>query len=156
RVGDLGAAVGADARMSARRGRSFKTTACMALLAAVFAIHRVPVVWAQPAQPPGPAVNSATQKIPIVLAREQRDRLPPLSLRDFAPDDDGVAGARLAINDNNTTGRFLQQTFALETVQSPSVTDLVAEVIKRVDAGAGFVIADASPEGVLALADALK
>jgi ABC transporter substrate binding protein (PQQ-dependent alcohol dehydrogenase system) len=96
------------------------------------------------------------QKIAIVVAREQRDRLPPLSLLDFPPGDDGIAGARLAINDNNTTGRFLKQEFTLDVVQSPSVSSLIAEVTKRVDAGAGFVIIDASPAVVLALADALK
>ena len=60
-----------------------------------------------------------------------RDRPPPLSLLDFPPQDDGVAGARLAINDNNTTGRFLKQEFALEVVESASASDLIAEVSKR-------------------------
>src|SRR5690606_26294587 len=90
------------------------------------------------------------------LARERRDELPPVSLLDFPPPDDGIAGARLGINDNNTTGRFLKQRFSLEVVEAASVPELVAEVEKRVDAGVGFVIADASAEGVLALADALK
>jgi ABC transporter substrate binding protein (PQQ-dependent alcohol dehydrogenase system) len=112
---------------------------------------------AQQAPPglPAPAA-SPVSKIAIVLAREQQDRLPPLSLLDLPPDDDGIAGARLAINDNNTTGRFLKQEFILDVVQSASVPELVAEVTRRVDAGAGFVIVDASPAAVLALADALK
>jgi ABC transporter substrate binding protein (PQQ-dependent alcohol dehydrogenase system) len=109
-------------------------------------------VWGQQPQ----SAMGAEQKIAIVLAREQRDRLPPLSLLDFAPDDDGVAGAKLAINDNNTTGRFLKQEFTLDVVQSASVSGLVTEVKKRVDAGAGFVVVDGSAEAVLALADALK
>jgi ABC transporter substrate binding protein (PQQ-dependent alcohol dehydrogenase system) len=41
-------------------------------------------------------------------------------------------------------------------VQNASAPELVAEVVKRVDAGAGLVVADASAETVLALADALK
>jgi ABC transporter substrate binding protein (PQQ-dependent alcohol dehydrogenase system) len=109
-------------------------------------------VWGQQPQ----SATGAEQKIAIVFAREQRDRLPPLSLLDFAPDDDGVAGAKLAINDNNTTGRFLKQEFTLDAVQSASVPGLVTEVKKRVDAGAGFVVVDGSAEAVLALADALK
>ncbi|MGE0854722.1 MAG: hypothetical protein AB7L18_01380, partial [Hyphomicrobiaceae bacterium] len=52
--------------------------------------------------------DPATQVIRIVLARELRDRLPPLSLLDQPPKDEGVGGARLAIDDNNTTGRFLK------------------------------------------------
>jgi ABC transporter substrate binding protein (PQQ-dependent alcohol dehydrogenase system) len=95
-------------------------------------------------------------KIAIILARELRDLPPPLSLIDFPPQDDGVAGARLAVNDNNTTGRFLKQEFTLDVVQSAAAPELVAEVVKRVDAGAGLIVADASPETVLALADALK
>jgi ABC transporter substrate binding protein (PQQ-dependent alcohol dehydrogenase system) len=99
---------------------------------------------------------SQVQKITIVLARELRDLPPPLSLIDLPPQDDGVAGARLAVNDNNTTGRFLKQEFTLDVVQNASAPELVAEVVKRVDAGAGLVVADASAETVLALADALK
>ncbi len=33
-----------------------------------------------------------------------------ISLLDVPPPDDGIAGAKLAIQDNNTTGRFLNQT----------------------------------------------
>ena len=40
-----------------------------------------------------------------------------ISLLDLPPDNDGVAGAQLAIADNNTTGRFLNQRFSLEEVR---------------------------------------
>jgi ABC transporter substrate binding protein (PQQ-dependent alcohol dehydrogenase system) len=100
--------------------------------------------------------NGQVRQIPIVLARELRDLPAPLSLLDARPQDDGVAGARLAINDNNTTGRFLKQQFALEVVQSGNAQQLVAEVTKQVEAGASFVAVDASPQTVIALADALK
>jgi ABC transporter substrate binding protein (PQQ-dependent alcohol dehydrogenase system) len=96
------------------------------------------------------------QRITIVLAREQRNLPPPLSLLDAAPADEGVAGARLAISDNNTTGRFLRQEFVLEVVQSANADELVAEVKKRVEAGVAFVIADTSPQALIALADAVK
>jgi ABC transporter substrate binding protein (PQQ-dependent alcohol dehydrogenase system) len=96
-------------------------------------------------------------KIRILMARELRpDRLPPLSLLDLPPPDDGVAGAKLAIADNNTTGRFLKQTFEIEVVQSASRDEFVSEVSKRVAEGIGFVVVDASPETLLALADAVK
>ena len=79
---------------------------------------------------------------------------PPLSPLDLPPADEGVAGARLAINDNNTTGRFLKQDFTLEIVQGNKAEELTAEVSKQVEAA--FIVADASPPVVLALADALK
>ena len=145
-------------------GVDARSACCTALLAQIMAMAvALPLGLAQvgdaqqsPRPSPLGSPTAAVQKIAIVLAREQRDRLPPLSLLDFPPEDDGIAGARLAINDNNTTGRFLKQGFTLDVVQSQSVPDLIADVTRRVDAGAGFVVLDASPAAVLALADALK
>jgi ABC transporter substrate binding protein (PQQ-dependent alcohol dehydrogenase system) len=91
----------------------------------------------------------------IVLARELRELPPPLSLLDMPPPDDGVAGARLAINDSNTTGRFLKQEFTLEVVQSGKTRELIAEIKKRVEAGISFIVADTSPRTMIALADSL-
>src|SRR5882757_5430574 len=42
---------------------------------------------------------------------------PMLSLVQQPADNDGVAGARLAIEDNNTTGRFQNQRFALDEIR---------------------------------------
>jgi ABC transporter substrate binding protein (PQQ-dependent alcohol dehydrogenase system) len=105
---------------------------------------------------PRDLTDGQVRQIAIVFARELRDLPAPLSLLDLRPQDDGIAGARLAIDDNNTTGRFLKQQFALEVVQSGNTQQLVAEVTKRVDAGASFVAVDASPQTVIALADSLK
>jgi len=41
------------------------------------------------------------------------ERRPTISLLDKQAADDGLAGARLATSDNNTTGRFINQQFAL-------------------------------------------
>ena len=142
------------------RERNRGLTGKTALLAAAVAVQLALAPAA--GQPQAPAASTpaaqagAVQKIAIVLARELRDRPPPLSLLDFPPQDDGVAGARLAINDNNTTGRFLKQEFALDVVESASASDLIAEVLKRIYAGAGFVVADMSPAALLQLSDALK
>src|SRR5215470_7897424 len=102
------------------------------------------------------APGGETRRIAIVLARELRDLPPPISPLDVRPPDDGVAVARLAISDNNTTGRFLGQEFTLTVVQSNNAAELIADAKKQVDAGASFVIADASAPTVLALADAVK
>ncbi|MGE3230591.1 MAG: ABC transporter substrate-binding protein [Hyphomicrobium sp.] len=126
--------------------------------------QEAPPAGASPAEAPAPAAPSAEEakdealiKIHILMAREIReDRLPPLSLLDIAPPDDGVAGAKLAISDNNTTGRFLKQEFILDIVQSASADELVAEVRKRVDEGAAYIVVDASADTLLKLADAVK
>ena len=97
----------------------------------------------------------ARQQLAIVLARERRELPPPLSLLDMPAADDAVAGAQLAINDNNTTGRFLKQEFSLEVIQAVA-DDLLREVDARVRQGVSFIVIDASPPTVLALADRLK
>ena len=102
-----------------------------------------------------PAPNTM-HRVAIVLAREQRDVPPPLSLLDIPPPDDGIAGARLAISDNNTTGRFLKQEFALEVVQNGDIQELVAQVKRHVEGGVSFIVADLRPQTMVALADALK
>lgn len=102
-------------------------------------------------QPPKPDV----QTIEIILAREKRDRLPPLSLLDLPPEDEGVGGAKLAIDDNNTTGRFMKQAFKLEVIENADPAALVAAVKARVEAGTGFVVADVAPETLLSMADAV-
>ncbi len=142
----------------------------LAVAALLFAGAPYPVVFGQETPPPAPAApaepaaapaenpsSAAAQKIRILFAREIREnRLPPLSLLDIPPPDDGIAGAKLAISDNNTTGKFLNQEFTLDVVQSASREELVAEVQKRVADGIGFVVVDAAAETVLAIADAIK
>ncbi len=105
---------------------------------------------------PGGGFVGPVERIAIVLARELREAPAPVSLLDAPPTDDGVAGARLAINDNNTTGRFLRQEFTLEVVESADAKELIAQVRSKVEGGAAFVATDASAQATLALADALK
>ena len=131
--------------------------AAVALLTGVaFALGQTPTGLAHQPEQTNAAPASEIRRIAIVLARELRDLSPPISPLDSRPPDDGVAGARLAINDNNTTGRFLGQEFTLTVVQSSNAAELIADTKKQVDAGASFVIADASAPTLLALADALK
>ncbi|MBA1914383.1 branched-chain amino acid ABC transporter substrate-binding protein, partial [Escherichia coli] len=47
-----------------------------------------------------------------------------LSLVEQPADNDGVAGARLAIEDNNTTGKFLNQRFVLDEVKVKDSDDV--------------------------------
>ena len=126
------------------------------LLAAAPQLAFVPSAFGQAPSSHEPSHADQMQPIAIVFARELRNVPPPFSLLDVRPPDDGVAGARLAINDNNTTGRFLKQTFTLEIVESSKAEELVTGVTKRAEAGISFIVADASPQTVTALADTLK
>lgn len=104
-----------------------------------------------------PDAAALTQKVRLLMVRELTpDKPPPLSLLDLPNPDDGLAGAKLGVMDNNTTGRFMGQEFSLDVLDSAKPDELVAETVKRVDAGAGFVVIDADPKTILAVADALK
>jgi ABC transporter substrate binding protein (PQQ-dependent alcohol dehydrogenase system) len=77
-----------------------------------------------------------------------------LSLVQVPPENDGIAGAQLAINDNNTTGRFLNQRFALEDVRLNETDDAAAAALALAQRGVSLVIADLPAETLLKAADA--
>jgi ABC transporter substrate binding protein (PQQ-dependent alcohol dehydrogenase system) len=77
-----------------------------------------------------------------------------ISLIDFPPDNDGVAGVRLALEDNNTTGKFLNQHFTLEQVRIKEGEDPVAAVSQLADRGISYFIADLPADALLKVADA--
>jgi ABC transporter substrate binding protein (PQQ-dependent alcohol dehydrogenase system) len=77
-----------------------------------------------------------------------------ISLIDFPPDNDGIAGVRLALDDNNTTGKFLNQHFALEEVRIKEGDDPVESISQLADRGISFFIVDLPAEALLKVADA--
>ncbi|WP_454617181.1 ABC transporter substrate-binding protein [Bradyrhizobium cenepequi] len=78
-----------------------------------------------------------------------------LSLVEQPAENDGVAGARLAIEDNNTTGKFLNQRFNLEEVRLKEGEDVAKAATALADRN-GFIIADLPPDALLQAADALR
>ncbi|MDB5631671.1 MAG: branched-chain amino acid transporter substrate-binding protein, partial [Tardiphaga sp.] len=81
---------------------------------------------------------------------------PSLSLVEQPAENDGIAGARLAIEDNNTTGRFLDQRFALDDVRLKDGEDAGAAALALAGRNVGFIIADLSADALLKAADALR
>jgi len=77
-----------------------------------------------------------------------------ISLLDVPPEDDGIAGARLAIADNNTTGKFLNQRFVIEDVRLKDGDDPAAAVAALAARGVSIVIADLPADALLKAADA--
>ena len=65
--------------------------------------------------------DAAEIRIAYLRAAESKSRL---SLVEIPANDDGLAGAQLAIRDNNTTGKFLNQKFSLEDKESQQGDDL--------------------------------
>ena len=78
-----------------------------------------------------------------------------LSLIDQPAENDGVAGARLAIEDNNTTGRFLNQHFSQQELRLREGDD-PAKAAAELAGHNGFIIADLPANALLAAADALR
>jgi len=76
-----------------------------------------------------------------------------ISLIDFPPDNDGIAGVRLALDDNNTTGKFLNQHFSLEEVRIKSGTDPTDVVLQLADHGISFFITDLPADMLLKVAE---
>jgi ABC transporter substrate binding protein (PQQ-dependent alcohol dehydrogenase system) len=139
-----------------------KTWSLSGLASCVLAISlalTAPLAYADDAETtakPATTTEKSVLTIPILSVRQDRDRLPPLSLLDWPPEDEGIGGAKLGISDNNTTGRFLGQKFTIEDLKDADTDKLIAEAVARVDAGVGFIVADLDPEPLLKLADALK
>ncbi|MEJ0096038.1 MAG: ABC transporter substrate-binding protein [Methylocella sp.] len=79
-----------------------------------------------------------------------------ISILDIPAADDGLAGAKLAIEDNNTTGKFLGQTFEIEDVRLKAGDDPVKALESLEAKGVGLVLVDLPAADVLALADAAK
>jgi ABC transporter substrate binding protein (PQQ-dependent alcohol dehydrogenase system) len=78
-----------------------------------------------------------------------------LSLVEQPAENDGIAGARLAIEDNNTTGKFLNQRFLLDEVRLRDGEDAAKAATALADRN-GFIIADLPADVLLKAADALR
>jgi ABC transporter substrate binding protein (PQQ-dependent alcohol dehydrogenase system) len=98
-----------------------------------------------------PATAATEIKIGYLRQGEPRSAI---SLLDIPAADDGVAGATLAIDDNNTTGKFLDQHFALEEIDLKDEDDPAAALGTLAGRGVSLVIADLPAAALLKAADA--
>jgi ABC transporter substrate binding protein (PQQ-dependent alcohol dehydrogenase system) len=81
---------------------------------------------------------------------------PTLSLVLEPADNDGVAGARLAIEDNNTTGRFQNQHFSLDEIRLKGDEDPAKAALALAERNVSFIISDLPAEALLRAADAVR
>ncbi|MEL6242798.1 MAG: ABC transporter substrate-binding protein [Pseudomonadota bacterium] len=80
---------------------------------------------------------------------------PTLSNLDPEPDDIGVAGALTGLDDNKTTGRFLNQTYALNVITVPEDDDPLAAA-RMALTEAPFLVMDAPAATQLQVADLVE
>src|SRR5712671_3451059 len=99
----------------------------------------------------------ATDPVEIAIGYLRRAGVKPtLSMVEQPAENDGVAGARLAIDDNNTTGKFLNQHFTLEEFRLKDGDDAANAAVALADRNIAFIITDFPADALLKAADALR
>ena len=92
-------------------------------------------------------------KVGVIRIQHSRETI---SIREIPAGDDFVAGAKLAMADNNTTGGFLDQTFTVEDVKLTPDEDAGAAAKKLLDSGVRYLIVDLPADKLLQVADAAR
>jgi ABC transporter substrate binding protein (PQQ-dependent alcohol dehydrogenase system) len=101
----------------------------------------------------GAALSDPALEIKIGYLREAPSRI-RLSLMDVPAANDGLAGAQLAIEDDNATGRFLNQHFTMIEKLLGEGDDAVAAMNALADQGAAFIVTSLDADRLLQVADA--
>src|SRR5580704_3136167 len=99
------------------------------------------------------AADPLAVKVGVIREAHPRDTV---SILDIPPADDFVAGARMAMDDNNTTGRFLDQSFSVVDAKLTPGEDALAALKGMLEDGVRLFIVDLPPAEVLAVADAAR
>lgn len=114
---------------------------------------QAPAAPAPAATAPAPGgQGQQMQEIKIGFLRTYEPTL-ALSVLDIPPEDIGVAGANVAINDNNTTGSFMGQKFTLDVVTLAPGDDVSEPARQMLDAGIHYIVTDLSAADTLTVAD---
>ena len=94
--------------------------------------------------------------VPIGYIRQFGDHPRPASRVDAEPSNAGVAGAKLANDENNAGGQFTGEVYSLDVATVGSADQAVAEAQKLFDSGHHFMLVDAPAETLLKLSDWAK
>ena len=94
----------------------------------------------------------AETSVNIVYLRQEIDRPPVLSNLDAVPEDEGIAGAEVGLEDNITTGKFLNQSFTLDIRSVPVGGDIIAET-RDVLASTDLILVDAPSAALTQVTD---
>ncbi|KMK65539.1 amino acid/amide ABC transporter substrate-binding protein, HAAT family [Puniceibacterium sp. IMCC21224] len=95
---------------------------------------------------------AAAQDVRAAVIRVDYPSLLPLSRLDLPADNRGFAGARLATDDNRTTGQFLGQSYATKEVSVPP-QETQAAFQALMDAGIRLVVVIGNATDLIAMAD---
>ena len=99
------------------------------------------------------AAEPLNVKVGVLRQTHSRETL---SILDIPAADDVLAGALLGVADNNTTGKFTNQTFEAIDAKLEDGDDVASAMDALVDKGALFIIADLSAERLIAASERAK
>jgi ABC transporter substrate binding protein (PQQ-dependent alcohol dehydrogenase system) len=154
-----------------RQPASFAALAAACLLATVMLFAVPSIVRAEDAaspQAPSDATPSqekdggvmiqvpqspALAALKIGYLREMVEHPRPASRLDREPKDAGVAGAKMAIEENNAGGRFTGHDYSLDVSTVSSAEKAVEGLQKFLDGGHNYIVVDASADTLLKLSD---
>ena len=117
---------------------------------------------AAPKERPGGGVEFKLPQSPEMLPlnigylREQPPQPHPASRLDVEPDDAGVAGAKMGIEENNAGGRFMGHHYTLDVETASSPEEAIAALEKLHQSGHNYIVVDATAPTLLALSDWAK
>lgn len=99
------------------------------------------------------AQDPSATPLTIGFLAQATHRQAPQPFLDPPPADEGLVGARLAIDDDNTTGRFAGQQFALAEEVVPEDGDVIGAMRKLLARQIRFIVTDLPEATLLAAAD---
>lgn len=138
-------------------GMTWNASVCAATRSLIFLVAMVAAMSCATSSARSQSAAGADGKLQVELAILTRQKpAPPLYELDPRPQDEGLQGARLAIDDNNTTGAFTHQHFNLDEVVLDAQQSPVDVARQLVDKGVGLLVLDLPAGELLAIADALK
>jgi ABC transporter substrate binding protein (PQQ-dependent alcohol dehydrogenase system) len=162
------------------RPLTLRNAACLALAlwacltlspTAAFAADAAPAP--APAEAASPATEAPTAKpeggvqvqipqsppmtpVPIGYLRHITEHPRPSSRMDVEPDDAGIAGAKMALDENNSGGQFTGDRYILDVTTVASADAAVEALQKFLESGHHFIIVDAPAPTLLKLSDWAK
>jgi ABC transporter substrate binding protein (PQQ-dependent alcohol dehydrogenase system) len=100
-----------------------------------------------------PADAAASEVVKVGYIRWM-EHIPTISLLDRHARNDGIAGANMGMDDNNTTGRFLGQQYTITDVPVYPQDDVATKLAGLTQNGVALILSDTPAAQVLQLADA--
>lgn len=99
------------------------------------------------------AQSTTSLDIEIVYLERKAEHPPTLSNFDRVPEDEGLQGARLGIEDSSATGKFLKHNYILEEHVAKTSQDLLAIARTALGGGPKIAILNVPAADLLAIAD---